>query len=345
MHNIVKILLVISILLVVYFIWFQSRTSPSDTKNVQQVNQDLQKNPLGISEMRKRQYPGSDLIIEQTLQNGSNYHQYIASYFSDDLKIYGLLTVPIGEKPADGWPVIIFNHGYIAPEEYRTTERYADYVDGFARGGYMVYKSDYRGNGSSEGKPEGAYYSPAYTVDVLNALSSLKKYPDADASKIGMWGHSLGGNITLRGLVISPDIKAAVIWAGVVGTYDDLMNSWQRRVPFRPSPSELTLRNRSRSDLIAKYGTPQQNPNFWNSIDPNYNLQYVQAPVQLHAGLSDEEVPWQFSQGLYNRLKEAGKFVEFYTYQGADHNISGPSFSLAIQRSVDFFNKYLKGGE
>lgn len=299
-------------------------------------------NPLGLDVMRQRTYPGSDLVIEQTLPDGSNYHQYIASYQSDGLKIFGLLTVPVGNPPAGGWPAIIFNHGYIPPDQYRTTERYGAYVDGFARNGYIVFKPDFRGNGNSEGEPEGAYYSPAYTTDSLNALASVKKYKDTDQSRIGMWGHSMGGNITLRSLVISPDIKAAVIWGGVVGTYDDLMNNWQRAVPFRPSQRELALRNRSRQNLIAKYGTSQANPAFWHLIDPNFNLQYVSAPVQLDVGGADEEVPVAFSEGLDKRLKQAGKTVEFYTYPGADHNISGVSFNLAMQRSVEFFNKYLK---
>lgn len=292
--------------------------------------------------MRMRKYPGSDLKIEQTLSDGSNYHQYIASYISDGLKIYGLLTVPVGEKPKIGWPAIIFNHGYIAPEQYRTTERYIAYVDGFARSGYVVFKPAYRGNGNSQGIPEGAYYSPAYTIDVLNALASVKKLPEVDPDRIGMWGHSMGDNITLRSLVISPDIKAAVIWGGVVGTYDDLMHNWTRKVPFHPSARDLALRNKYRVDLTAKYGTPQSNPTFWNSIDPNYNLQFVKAPVQLDVGLADEEVPWQFSEGLKNRLEKAGKVVEIFTYPGADHNISGFSFNLAMQNSLDFFNKYLK---
>ena len=299
-------------------------------------------NPLSIEAMRQKVYPGSDLVIEQTLTPGEGYNQYIASYKSDGLRIFGLLTVPLGQKPAGGWPVIIFNYGYIPPEQYRTTERYVAYVDGFARNGYIVFKSDYRGNGNSEGQPEGAYYSPAYTTDVLNALASLKKYPGADPNRMGMWGHSMGGNITLRSLVISPDIKAAVIWGGVGGTYYDLINNWQRRVAYQPSPRELALRNRSRSDLVAKYGTPQADPAFWNSIDPNYNLQFVISPVQLDVGGADEEVPVAFSEGLDNRLKQAGKTVEFYTYPGADHNISGSSFDLAMQRSLDFFNKYLK---
>lgn len=135
--------------------------------------------PLMISEMRQRQYSGSDMTIEETLSPAGSFNQYIASYRSDGLKIYGLLTVPRGNKPQAGWPVIIFNHGYIPPEVYRTTERYVAYVDALARAGYIVFKPDYRSNGSSEGEPEGAYYSPAYAVDVLNALASIKKLPEA----------------------------------------------------------------------------------------------------------------------------------------------------------------------
>lgn len=102
-----------------------------------------QQNHLSIEYMRKQEYPGSDITLEQTLPSASNYNRYIASYKSDGLKIYALLTVPNGKKPQNGWPVIIFNHGYIPPAQYRTTERYIAYVDGFARDGYIVFKPDY----------------------------------------------------------------------------------------------------------------------------------------------------------------------------------------------------------
>jgi dipeptidyl aminopeptidase/acylaminoacyl peptidase len=301
-------------------------------------------NPLSIIAMRQKSYPGSDITIEQTLPNMPNYKQYIASYMSDGLKIYGLLTVPMGASPKNGWPAIIFNHGYIPPEQYVTTERYVAYVDGFAHNGYVVFKPDYRGNGDSEGQPEGAYYSPAYTDDVLNALASIKRYSDVNPAKIGMWGHSMGGNITLRSLVVNTkDIKAAVIWGGVVGSYNDLMFNWHRAVPFVKSQRELTLRNRGRQSLMSEYGTPEQNPSFWNTIDPTAFIKDITAPVQLDAGGADEEVPVAFSQSLYEKLKATGKTTEFYTYQGADHNISGSSFNLAMQRSITFFDKYLKG--
>lgn len=300
--------------------------------------------PLSIEYMRKQSYHGSDLVVEQGLPDGANYHQYIASYKSEGLKIYGLLTVPIGEKPKTGWPVIIFNHGYISPDQYQTTERYVVYVAGFARNSYIVFKPDYRGHGNSEGQPLGAYYSPAYTIDVLNAVSTLRRYKDADPQRIGMWGHSLGGNITLRAIVVSKDIKAAVLWAGVVGTYDELLTKWRRTSPRRPPDSQASRHLSSiRENLQKTYGTPKDNPSFWHSIDPRFYLNDISSSVQLHHGLADESVPWEFSESLKNNLEKEGKAVEYYTYVGADHNISSPNFEIAMQRSVNFFDKYLKG--
>ena len=159
--------------------------------------------PLAIAAMRARSYPGSALTLTQALPAGSNYRQSIATYLSDGLKINGLLTIPSGAAPTSGWPVIIFNHGFIPPAQYRTTERYVAYVDALARHGYIVFKSDYRGHGSSQGQPSSAYGTPDYTVDVLNALATLQQFPEADPNRIGFWGHSMGGHITLRSLVIN----------------------------------------------------------------------------------------------------------------------------------------------
>lgn len=331
------------VIVIFFVIVTRSTFTVSQPQNIVVKQQDQTLNPLSVQAMREKVYSGSDITIEQTLVPGSNYKKYITSYISDGLKIYALLTVPLGQKPPDGWPVIVFNHGYIPPEIYKTEKRYVAYVDYLAKNGYIIFKPDYRGNGNSEGEPEGAYYSPAYTIDDLNAISSIKLYKDVNPGKIGVWGHSMGGNITLRDLVINTtDIKVAVIWGGVVGSYDDLLNNWHRKVPFKPSQRELTLRNRYRQNYIDKYGTPQSNPEFWNLLDPTYYISDITAPVQLHHGESDEEVPLAFSQSLYDKLQTQGKISEFYKYTGADHNISGSSFNTAMSRTLEFFNKYLK---
>jgi hypothetical protein len=78
--------------------------------------------PMNILAARQKDYPGSAITIEETLEPGANYSRYIAWYVSDGLRIYGLLTIPDGEKPSTGWPAIVFNHGYIPPEVYKTTD-------------------------------------------------------------------------------------------------------------------------------------------------------------------------------------------------------------------------------
>jgi dipeptidyl aminopeptidase/acylaminoacyl peptidase len=218
-----------------------------------------------ILAMRQTPYPGSDIQIENELERGANYSRYYASYLSEGLKIYGLLTIPDGEMPASGWPAIVFNHGYIPPTQYRTTERYIAYVDWLARSGYIVFRIDYRGHDRSEGEARGAYGDPGYTVDVLNAVASLKRF-QADPERIGMWGHSLGGYLTLRAMVISPEIKAGVIWAGVVASYPDMLTRWRRN---RPAPTPPTSARRWRDIWIEQYGSPETNPNFWNQVSAN----------------------------------------------------------------------------
>jgi len=294
--------------------------------------------PMSIQAMRARTYPGSDIVIESELDPGANYRRYYTSYLSDGLKIYALLTVPNGEMPAGGWPFIVFNHGYISPKEYRTTERYIAYVDRLARAGYIVFRIDYRGNDRSEGVATGAYGDPGYTDDVLNAVASLQRFPQANPQKIGMWGHSMGGFLTLRAMVISHAIKAGVIWSGVVGSYSDLLYNWRRRGPTPTPPPEA---RGWRAGWINQYGTPEQNPGFWNSVSANAYLPDLSGPLQLHHGTADAEVPLAFSEKLAADIQATGGIVDFYTYSGNDHNLA-QSFDLAMSRTIKFYDRYLK---
>ena len=297
--------------------------------------------PMSIPALRQMSFPGSEIIIEDTLEPGANYNRYYVSYLSEGLRQYGLLTIPYGETPPTGWPAIVFNHGYIPPDQYRTTERYIAYVDWLARSGYIVFRIDYRGNDQSEGIPRGAYGDPGYTIDVMNAVAALKQFPPADNNRIGMWGHSMGGYLTLRAMVLSEDIKAGVIWAGVVASYPNLLTRWRRGSANGPTPTPPATR-RWRSDWYAQYGTPEENPEFWDTISSNSYLEDLSGPVQLHHGTADESVPLEFSEILYQELQDAGMAVELYTYPGDNHNLSN-SFGQAMTRTIEFYDRYLKG--
>jgi uncharacterized protein len=317
---------------------FSERGTPEPTTTAIPVDQY----PLSIPVERARSYPGSEITFEQTLAPGSNYARYIVSYRSDGLKIYALMTVPNGPQPATGWPVVIFNHGYIPPTQYVTTERYVAYQDAFARGGYISFKSDYRGHGKSEGRGRSSFSSADYTTDVLNALASLKAYKDADPNRIGMWGHSMGGQVTLRAMVISRDIKAGVIWAGTVASVAyELTHPRHPAAGPTPMPGAFSAHG-GRAQMLAQYGTPDQNPAFWNSLSPNNYLSDLSGPLQLHHGTADKTVPPIYSDLLLAEVEAVGNPVELYTYPGDNHNISN-QFKTAMARSVAFMDKYVKG--
>lgn len=341
---------------VIFLVYFYNRGNLSEKFNGV-VSKDLndennggfntvEPHSLSIEALRKGEYPGSEISLDQELEDGVNYKRYIASYKSEGLKIYGLLTIPIGVRPDKGWPVIIFNHGFIPPDQYITTERYVAYQDAFARTDYVTFKSDYRGHGNSEGEAN-SYGSNGYTIDVINALSSVKKLKDLngafliDKDRIGMWGHSMGGFITLRAMVVDPEIRAGVIWAGVVASYPDMLSKWRRGNDFiSPSPTTSSRRGWRRS-FVEKYGTPEENPGFWNSISANSYLEDISGPVQLHHGTTDHSVPLEFSEILDRELTRLGKRSELFVYEGDDHNLEN-NLDLALSRSVEFFDKYVK---
>ncbi len=299
--------------------------------------------PLSIAAMRARNYDAAELRHEATLEWGRGSERFIASYLSEGHRIYGLLSVPRGEPPATGWPAIVFNHGYIPPTVYRTVEDYESHVADLGAHGYIVYKPDYRGHGRSEGQPGGGYGAPDYTVDVLNAVAALRTRPDVDPNRIGMFGHSMGGHITLRAMVVDPAIRAGVIWAGVVAPYDYLVDNW-RRPGATPTPDPTRRGLSWRWRLLDSYGTPAENPAFWASLSANSYLADLGGPLQIHHGTADESVPYEMSEMLYDQMAAANRLARLYLYEHDDHNFSF-YYGQAMERTIVFFDQFVKNPE
>ena len=330
--------LLIAILIIALGVVVFNRVNKNETMNelLEKSNPETREyfHPMAIEGLRQREYPGSEIIIEETLTKGTNYSRYIASYMSEGNKIYGLLTIPDNDKPEEGFPIIAFIHGYIDPKIYQTTSRYVEYQDGLAREGFITYKIDLRGHGNSEGKAVNGHFSEAYVVDTLNSIASLKKLPEADASKIGIWGHSNGGEIGLRSMVVSKEIKAGVFWAGVVGSFEGMLETYNNKIGF------LYL-GRGTPELVKENNLPSKNPGFWKKIDPYFYLEGISGEIQLHHGTTDESVPIDTSQELVAAMEKIGREVEYFEYPGANHNLSNPAFGSAMQRTVEFFKKQL----
>jgi hypothetical protein len=72
-------IIIFTIVVIIGLLYLHNKKQQSiNTQPTHVINQ----NPLSIEFMRQQTYPGSNLIIEKTLNPGNNYTQYIASYQS-----------------------------------------------------------------------------------------------------------------------------------------------------------------------------------------------------------------------------------------------------------------------
>ncbi|MCP4047841.1 MAG: alpha/beta hydrolase [Gammaproteobacteria bacterium] len=206
---------------------------------------------LSIEALRGRTY-ASVLDIETRLdttpggrayklfysKDGSaEYKSYMSSYRSDGHRIYSRVDIPAAPPPADGYPVMIFVHGWVGLKDapafdfgYKTDSRYSDYIDAFVDAGYLVLTPGWRGHGTVNDIPaegiefmqawdNGSYLSPIfYAIDLLNLIDGIQTIEnidwslwgiDADESprvnlnKIHVNGHSQGGDSALTVMAVS----------------------------------------------------------------------------------------------------------------------------------------------
>ncbi|EKD62435.1 MAG: Dipeptidylaminopeptidase/acylaminoacyl-peptidase [uncultured bacterium] len=287
--------------------------------------------------LRERTYESKLGNLEKYSEN-TQYTSYLTSYNSDGLKINGLITVPSTGSPP--WPAIIFIHGYIPPASYKTTANYNSYVDYLAKNGFVVFKIDLRGHAKSEGVASGAYYSGDYIIDTLNARAALFGADFVDQAKIGLWGHSMAGNIVFRSLVALQDIRAVVIWAGAVYSYEDMQKYRISDNSYQPPPQE-SERRKKREELRNTHGDFNPTSDFWYQVVPTNYLAGVGGAVQIHHAVDDGVVNIGYSRDLMEILDDTKISHELFEYPSGGHNLTGLSFTTAMQRTVEFFKENL----
>lgn len=311
-------------------------TEPIERKN---EAADLPTENLSVPSLRQIEYQ-STIIDTEVLRDYPSYTSNLATYTSENFRINALLTIPKGDMPDGGWPAIVFVHGYIPPSLYKTTERYVDYVDALARSGFVVFKIDLRGHGESEGNASGAYFSGDYVIDTLNARAALAATDYVHDEKIGLWGHSMAGNVVMRAIAVDTTIPAAVIWAGAVYTYEDMQQYGIDDNSYRP-PTDSSERRRARDTLFETFGQVSLENEFWQSVTPITYAPEMNTAVQVHHAKNDTVVSIEYSRTLLTLLKEAGVSVELFEYELGGHDIEGSSFSQAMQRTIEFYRTHL----
>jgi len=282
---------------------------------------------LDIEALAARNYGAGEVTIMDVLETNEAFIRYLIAYPSDDLTIYGFMDVPHGPGP---FPVIVALHGYIDPAQYNTLDYTTSYADALARAGYLVLHPNLRGYWPSDEGPN--RFRVGMAVDVLNLIALVRQtggvagaLQPADPTRIGMWGHSMGGGITLRVITVSPDVTAAVLYGAMRG--DEKQNyakiyEWSggtRGGQEQNTPDDVLLR-----------------------ISPIYHLDRITAAVSIHHGAWDELVPPEWSADLCERLTLLQKTVECFSYAEQPHTFYGAGNTLFISRTINFFDVHLK---
>lgn len=219
------------------------------------------------------------------------------AYRSDGLRIAGYILSPA--RVDRKLPAMIYNRG--GNRHFSAIgDRTLSFLEAFARSGYVVLASQYRGGPGSEGRDE---RGGADVNDVLNLVKLASSLDRVDGERLFMYGQSRGGMMTYIALRGRRDIRAAVVAAGV----SDVRMSLRDRPDLRPLIRRLSgVDERSLSERSAV--------DWADEID---------VPLLLMHGDLDRKVSIEQSRTMAAKLKAAGKRVKLEVFPGENHGFTG----------------------
>lgn len=258
-----------------------------------------------------------------------NVDVYEITYLSDGLKIQSFAAIP---KKEGKHPVIIYNRGgnrdFGALQLFRGKAKYpvAYYFSKMANEGYVVIGCNYRGCGGSEGNDE---FGGKDVNDVLNLIEVVKELPEADETKIGMYGWSRGGMMTYLTLPRTNQIKAAVVGGApadktIIDRPNMETNVYAELIPNYWENKEEELRKRSAFYFADQF--PKDVPLLILHGNSDWRVKSSNA-LKLALELDKHRIPY--------RLK---------IYEGGDHGIQ--EFRDEVDYEVmNWFKRFLKDEE
>ena len=283
--------------------------------------------PYTIEGLRARDYGAGQIEIVRVMEETPAFTRYLFAYPSDGLRITGMLNRPKGDGP---FPIVILNHGYYPLDVYQTgngTQLAADYL---AARGFLTLSPDFRSHADSDDAPN--LFRAGHVIDVLNLIPLARRLPEARPGKIGMWGHSNGGAITAKAMVVSGEIGAAVIYAPASSNIVE--DYWFRVERARSRGADI--------DRVDWPVVPEEAPDLYQRLSPLHYLHYVEAPVLIHYGTADEVVPLKWPDDLRAGLEAAGKQVTMELYEGQPHSFHGAPNQLYLERTAAFLTRHLE---
>ena len=279
-------------------------------------------------------------LIENRIDLDHPYAPFAASHRPTE---FGTVSAEDGQplhyriiRPADFDPELrypVFLHVYGGPTSRMVKNRWGrrhlvhQYM---AQSGYAVFSIDNRGI-AGQGV---AFQAPAYrklgrieVVDQLTGVDFLKTLPWVDADRIGVFGWSYGGYMTLMMLMQHPGTFAAGAAVAPVTDWALYDTHYTERYLGMPRTPEGQPTDAYRlADVLTYAG---------NLADP----------LLLIHGMADDNVLFTHSTMLMQRLQAEAIDFDLMTYPGEKHAISGEGQRLHVYRQIDrFFEREVKGG-
>lgn len=338
-RNILIIVLIFIIIVLAYFLLIDKRLVRQEIGPLGK-NATIRKKPLdkySFDNLRKRKFEESAISLGKQMKKEADFSSYIFYFQTGGKKVSGLINLPVRKNDVEkisAYPVVVMLRGYVDQKKYYTGLGTMHVGEYFARHRIITLAPDFLGYGESD-KPSSSPMEERFEtyITALTLLSSIKNlnktFQDnnldlkANESKIGIWGHSNGGQIALSVLELIHQSYPTVLWAPV----------------SKPFPYSILYFTDDADDhgktlrkLVADFEKDYDSEKY---SMPNY-LDRINSPIQLHQGATDESVPLRWSDELNAKLKKLGKDIAYFVYQGNDHNLS-QSWLTVVKRNVEFY--------
>jgi len=254
----------------------------------------------------------------------------------DGKPVPAYLFTPRGVTSGARRPAIVWIHGDGVTQNYdgwhvrRDYAVYYSFHQYLVQQGYVVLAVDYRGSiGYGKEWRQGHFRDLGGRdyEDVASGVEYLRTLGYVDATRIGVWGLSYGGFMTLQALTVTPELFACGIdVAGVVDWRD-----WYR------DPDGPWIKGRM--------GSPLENADLYRRTAPIERINRLARPLLVLHGTADVNVPYLESVRLVDAALKANKRVEFMMYPGEFHYFHREHVLRdAWTRVAQFFDRHLRGG-
>jgi len=243
--------------------------------------------------------------------------------------LYGMMFTPTHLDPAKKHPIV--NHIYPGPQigscGSRSFEAARSDDQALAELGFIVVCIDGMGTNLRSKSFHEAYYGDLGDNTIPDQITGMKqlaaKYPFIDIDRVGMYGHSGGGNATAAAMLHYPDFFKVGIAESCNHDQRDYEDDWAEKWA----------------------GLPVKNPDGTSNYDSQANQNFaknLKGHLLLAHGTMDDNVPPNNTLILVDAFIKANKDFDLILFPNAAHGY-GAASQYMTRRRWDYFVRYLAG--